>query len=501
MSSGIWGVQDGDAAEHGSNAPQDLVAVLRDGRQQTLDSAVRRVALVGAPVGVLLSGTQLVMGGLSTPLMISVVISGVSGLLCLALALLGRGREGLMVLLGSLPLTGALAQLHVGFAEVASVPNPSMRFEALLVAHACICILGMRSFSRVFALLTVIPVGLFTYARLAWTDAPFVHVVGAAGLILVCTAVLFVTFEYLWQQEDAEQARLREHVLDLERAGQSARRIAMGDLSGSVKVQGGLAQEVEALRKNLGQAILQIRRAALEVGQAAVELDATAALQSGGMTEQSAAVAETRATVSHVSREAQDIESMASVVDERTKATLRQSGELERGLTELIRTTERSGELLDEVRGIADKSDLLALNASLEGVRAGEAGRGFALVAAQMQQLAERVRLTVDDLQALNAQVASHSQQSRTAMVATATEAEGAMLAATEIRERAARQGRAMSQVDQSVAEISEVTHRVASGTEQLRSASTRLVDLVRSIEQAVSTFELESETQAGSWR
>lgn len=85
-------------------------------------------------------------------------------------------------------------------------------------------------------------------------------------------------------------------------------------------------------------------------------------------------------------------------------------------------------------------------------------------------------------------------------MVATATEAEGAMLAATEIRERAARQGRAMSQVDQSVAEISEVTHRVAAGTEQLRSASTRLVDLVRSIEEAVSTFELESETEVGSW-
>src|SRR5690606_24265254 len=58
----------------------------------------------------------------------------------------------------------------------------------------------------------------------------------------------------------------------------------------------------------------------------------------------------------------------------------------------------RISELLDVIREVAERTDLLALNGSLEATRAGEAGRGFSLVAGEMRRLAERVKSTVDDL-------------------------------------------------------------------------------------------------------
>src|SRR5690606_16131120 len=67
-------------------------------------------------------------------------------------------------------------------------------------------------------------------------------------------------------------------------------------------------------------------------------------------------------------------------------------------ITALRRHTASIGELLQTIGEIANRSDLLALNGSLEATRAGEAGRGFSLVATEMRRLAERVTGTVEDV-------------------------------------------------------------------------------------------------------
>src|SRR4029077_20627123 len=72
--------------------------------------------------------------------------------------------------------------------------------------------------------------------------------------------------------------------------------------------------------------------------------------------------------------------------------------------------TRRISEILEVIKDIANKSDLLALNAALEGTKAGEAGRGFSLVAAQMQRLAENVMGSVQDIKKLVADIRDASQ-------------------------------------------------------------------------------------------
>ena len=74
-------------------------------------------------------------------------------------------------------------------------------------------------------------------------------------------------------------------------------------------------------------------------------------------------------------------------------------------ITELAGHTQRISVFLDVIRDIANKTDLLALNAALEGTRAGEAGRGFSLVASQMQRLTVSVMDSVEDIKGLTADI------------------------------------------------------------------------------------------------
>src|SRR5690606_16587442 len=67
----------------------------------------------------------------------------------------------------------------------------------------------------------------------------------------------------------------------------------------------------------------------------------------------------------------------------------------------LSRRVERIGSVVEVIDEIADRSDLLALNAALEGAKAGEAGRGFSIVAAEMRRLAENVLTSTKEIKGL----------------------------------------------------------------------------------------------------
>jgi hypothetical protein len=116
---------------------------------------------------------------------------------------------------------------------------------------------------------------------------------------------------------------------------------------------------------------------------------------------QSASVQEVRQTMESLADASRRITSSAQEV----AAYAGQAREANEALThrtrELIESSSRISDLLETVQGIATKSELLALNAALEGARAGESGRGFSLVATQMQRLAENIAASVRDIRAL----------------------------------------------------------------------------------------------------
>jgi methyl-accepting chemotaxis protein len=107
---------------------------------------------------------------------------------------------------------------------------------------------------------------------------------------------------------------------------------------------------------------------------------------------------------------------------------------------------------------VADRTDLLALNAALEGTRAGEAGRGFTLVAAEMRRLAENVMESVSGIRKLMKDVRSTSQK-----------AVQASHDGTELSEQTTRSAR----------EIAMVTQQQRKATEQVRTSMDEMTELL----------------------
>ena len=131
--------------------------------------------------------------------------------------------------------------------------------------------------------------------------------------------------------------------------------------------------------------------ASSEIYAAAQEQESAAARSSNSVNEMSA-------TVESLAESAERITATANGVLDNAEQTLATADTMTSRIGELTAQANGVGDLLEVIREVANRSDLLALNGSLEATRAGEAGRGFALVAAEMRRLAERVTGTVTDV-------------------------------------------------------------------------------------------------------
>jgi len=190
------------------------------------------------------------------------------------------------------------------------------------------------------------------------------------------------------------------------------------------------------------------------------EMRATSEEQEVGAAEQSAAVEETRQTFASLLEATRDLSRVGADVLGHAELGQKNAHEIAGRIQELTESTRSIGEILALVKGIANKSEILALNAALEGTKAGEAGRGFSLVASQMQRLAEQVMGSVKKIEGLTGDITKTSQNA----VLAAEEAERVATltteAAREIAEAVSRQQSGAQQVSTAMDEISQVAHR-----------------------------------------
>jgi methyl-accepting chemotaxis protein len=179
------------------------------------------------------------------------------------------------------------------------------------------------------------------------------------------------------------------------------------------------ARAMGHMEMHLLDGVGQAKDAARGIRAAAEELVQNGAEQEQGAAEQSAALMATTATTEELARSARQIAANAQKVSELAKGTLdaaqrgranaesltQAMGQVREGnqaiadsVVRLNKRVQQVGRIIEFIDGIADKSDLLALNAELEGHKAGEVGQGFGLVAAEMRRLAENVMTSTREI-------------------------------------------------------------------------------------------------------
>lgn len=122
--------------------------------------------------------------------------------------------------------------------------------------------------------------------------------------------------------------------------------------------------------------------------------------------------------------------------------------------------SESIGSVLDVIRGIADQTNLLALNAAIEAARAGEQGRGFAVVADEVRTLAKRTQDSTSEIHGIIENLQSGTRNAAQVM-------SGGLTAAKQTVETAGRAGNALNNIVQSVTTILDMNTQIATASEQ----------------------------------
>jgi methyl-accepting chemotaxis protein len=321
-------------------------------------------------------------------------------------------------------------------------------------------------------------------------------------------------------------------------AVESAQRVARGDLTQAITTDrkdeaGQLLVALSDMQAGLKHTLLDIANAADQLASSAEELSAVTEESTRGLTRQNDEIQQAATAVNQMTAAVEEVARNAVSTSEASRQTTDEAddgrqqvdqamsgmnsmvveiNDSTHAVSELAGQVREIGKVVDVIRSIADQTNLLALNAAIEAARAGEQGRGFAVVADEVRALAHRTQTSTLDIEKMigNVQLGADGavaamNKSLTLANQTQTLAENAGGALQKITASVARinernlviasaseeQAQVAREVDRNLLNIQDLSTQTAAGANQTSASSQELSRLATSFNLMVAKFQL----------
>ena len=317
------------------------------------------------------------------------------------------------------------------------------------------------------------------------------RIAGAATQIARGDVSRELDLEYSRDELGEMASAFAEMHVRLRQLQESAVRVADGDLSCSIEGDGELFVAFRNMVSNLRRLADSISSSSSAVASAAAGMFSSVREQESMGTQQNAALEEIRHTVEALAAASDQVADDAASVREMAERSLSSTQHTAEQTRLVSAHSDRIGEILSLIQDIADKSDLLAFNAGLEGTRAGEVGRGFSLVAAEMRRLSEHVMDSVRDIRKLVSDMHGASHASVLATEDGIKLARETAAAAAKISQAVAQQREGTTQVKTAIVDIATGVNEALGASEETTHNAEGLLQLSHELKTTASSFRV----------
>ncbi|TDF85042.1 methyl-accepting chemotaxis protein [Pseudomonas sp. H9] len=292
---------------------------------------------------------------------------------------------------------------------------------------------------------------------------------------------------------------------DLQHAEKVQRRDEMGQLQNSMYA---MTLSLRELIGGIGQGITQLSSAVEQLAAVSEQTKVRIAQQKDETDQVATAMNQMSATVHEVARNAEQASQAATAADQQAQIGDRVVTEAVEQIEELAKQMDRSinamhqlagesqriGSILDVIKSVSEQTNLLALNAAIEAARAGEAGRGFAVVADEVRGLAQRTQHSTEEIELLIGNLHEGTDQ----VTRLLDSSKGLTRESVELSRKA---GDALGQITYTVSNIQGMNQQIATASEQQSAVAeeiNRSVINVREVSDQTSSASEETAVSSG---